>query len=454
MHCMASAPPEYRREPLKEASQCFPQNTRRDLQAVFRRLAEDHEFRAIETFRQQVIFAKDFVEGDDDVLQAVPNTEFAKFFDVPHSQSIRSVLNARHTGATYVGRPSALSDRDYSRIAKWVKIAAMRSRPLTLGDVVHEVFVRLGKRVTKNGLRIALKRRSIVRFVEATPIQACRLNLDDEEVKQFMEDTEELLRDVPASFVFNMDETGINEYQNAKKKQVVVHNRFVGNKTHYPVARDTKHATVVACIAADGTAVQPLVIVTHRTVREALLRRCWTPDKVHFAHSERGFITHDLFIEWLRTTFIPNVEERRRRIGNAGQRAYLLMDNCSSHRSDDIVELCEENNVELIYFVPNSTHIFQPLDLRFFASFKARIGSAIPEDTDKQTARLLAILQSADAANQVRTIQASFEMAGFIYNIVAGNVLVVSFSREMVRSPEARQEPPPAPRPSGRRIPI
>ena len=315
------------------------------------------------------------------------------------------------------------------------------------------MFVRLGKRVTKNGLRIALKRRSIVRFVEATPIQACRLNLDDEEVKQFMEDTEELLRDVPASFVFNIDETGINEYQNAKKS-VVVHNRSVGNKTHYPVARDTKHTTVVACIAADGTAVQPLVIVTHRTVREALLRRCWTPDKVHFAHSERGFITHDLFMEWLRTTFIPNVEERRRRIGNAGQRAYLLMDNCSSHRSDDIVELCEENNVELIYFVPNSTHIFQPLDLCFFASFKARIRSAIPEDTDKQTVRLLAILQSWDAASQVRTIQASFEMAGFIYNIVAGNVLVVSFSREMVRSPEARQEPPPAPRPSGRRIPI
>ena len=92
---------------------------------------------------------------------------------------------------------------------------------MTLADVVHEVFVRLGKRVTKNGLRIALKRRSVVRFIEATPIQACRLNIDNEEVQQFMENTEELLRNVPASFVFNMDETGINEYQNAKKKQVL-----------------------------------------------------------------------------------------------------------------------------------------------------------------------------------------------------------------------------------------
>ena len=453
MHSMSSATPEYRREPLKEARACFPQRTRRDLQAAFSRLAEDHEFRAIDTFRQQVIFAKDFIEGDDEVLQAVPNTELAKFFNVPHSQSIRSVLNARATGATYVGRPSELSDRDYRRIAKWVKIAARRSRPMTLADVVHEVFVRLGKRVTKNGLRVALKRRSVVRFIEATPIQACRLNLDNEEVQQFMENTEELLRNVPASFVFNMDETGINEYQNAKKKQVVVHNGFVGDKTMYPVARDTRHATVVACIAADGTAIPPLVIVTHRTVREALMRRCWTRDKVLFAHSEKGFITHEIFMDWLRDTFVPIVNERRRRTGDMEQRAYLLMDNCSSHRASDIVDLCDENNIELVYFVPNSTHIFQPLDLCFFASFKAKIRSAIPEETDKQTARLLTILQSWDAAKQVRTIQASFEMAGFIYNIVGGNRLVISFSRDMVRGPDAPQEPP-ARRPSGHRIPI
>ena len=188
-------------------------------------------------------------------------------------------------------------------------------------------------------MRIALKRRSVVRFIEATTIQACRLNLDNDEVRQFMENTEELLQNVPASFVFNMDETGINEYQNAKKKQVLVHNGFVGDKTMYPVARDTRHATVVACIAADGTAIPPLVIVTHRTVREALMRRCWTPDKVLFAHSEKGFITHEIFTDWLRDTFVPNVNEQRRRIGDMEQRAFLLMDNCSSQRAVDIGEL-------------------------------------------------------------------------------------------------------------------
>ena len=51
MQIMTSEAPEYRREPLKEARPCFPQRTRRDLQAAFTRLAEDREFLEINTFR-------------------------------------------------------------------------------------------------------------------------------------------------------------------------------------------------------------------------------------------------------------------------------------------------------------------------------------------------------------------------------------------------------------------
>ena len=60
-----------------------------------------------------------------------------------------------------------------------------------------------------------------------------------------------------------------------------------------------------------------------------------------------------------------------------------------------MTELCEDNNIELVYFVPNSTHIFQPLDLSMFSSFKARIMSYVPEETrGKQTDNLIKILES------------------------------------------------------------
>ena len=57
-------------------------------------------------------------------------------------------------------------------------------------------------------------------------------------------------------------------------------------------------------------------------------------------------------MDWLRTTFVPSVNERRERFGDMEQRAYLLMDNCSSHRSNDVTELCEDSNIELVYFFP------------------------------------------------------------------------------------------------------
>ena len=37
-----------------------------------------------------------------------------------------------------------------------------------------------------------------------------------------------------------------------------------------------------------------------------------------------------------------------------------------------IVDLSQDNNIELVYFMPNNTHVFQPLDLPFFSAFKER----------------------------------------------------------------------------------
>ena len=145
-----------------------------------------------------------------------------------------------------------------------------------------------------------------------------------------------------------MDETGINEYANAKKKQVVVDKDFPEDTTKYPVERNTSSSTLVACIAADGSAIPPLLVVSHRTIREILLKKCWTDEKVRFAYCESGFVTREIFMRWLNETFIPSVDERRRWFGDMNQTAYLLLDNCSSHKSKDIVDLCEEN---MVFFI-------------------------------------------------------------------------------------------------------
>ena len=369
----------YRRKPVQEARPCFPERTRPEFRAVFHLLAADEEFRSKKTFRKQVHYARRFVDADDTIEKDVPNTELAKFFDVAHSESIRAVLKTEDTDREFRGRPSSLSDKDFDDILGWVRQAALDAKPMTLSQIVDTLARLNHKHVSVDALRMALKRRKSVKFITAIPIQACRLRLDDASVQRFLARTEALIRNIPAAFMFNMDETGINPLANAKKQRVVVHRGFPGRQTRYPVERNMAHSTVAACIAADGTAIKPLVVVTHRTTREAVRLNCWGEDKVWLRHTESGYLTHELFMGWLRGIFIRSVEERRREFGNPEQRANLLLDNFAAHTSEDIVNLCRANNIELVYLVPNSTHIFQPLDLCFFSAFKARLRTEVPD---------------------------------------------------------------------------
>ena len=449
---------EYRRQAVKGAMSCFPERTRIEFQAAFQRLAADEQFLALDTFKKQAHFAQRFLDADESLEKDVPYTELAKFFNVAHSESIRSILKSANPDYGFMGKPSTLSDQDFADIAGWVREAALDSNPVTLNDIVAKINVIKHKTVSVDALRMALKRRKTVKFITARPVEACRLRLDEQKIQRFLDETETVLRDVPPAFIFNMDETGIDEKADAKNKRALVHNDFRGRQTQSPITRNREHATVVACIAADGTAVKPLVVVTHRTTRDTLRLKCWGDDKVCFRNSERGYVNHELFMGWLRSAFIPSVDERRAKAGNPEQTAFLVLENCASHRSNAIDTLCRENNVRLVYLVPNTTHIFQPLDLCFFAAFKAKLRSTPRDETidDEQTRRLIILLTAWDEAKKVGTIRASFEIAGFVYRM-AGERVLVSFSRHAVRGLQQEgqeEEPQPQRRRRDRRRPI
>ena len=69
----------YRRALLIEALLCHPEMTGTRFQARFSRLDAHPDFRAVVSFREQVLFAKDFLDQDEHT-DNVPKTELAKFF--------------------------------------------------------------------------------------------------------------------------------------------------------------------------------------------------------------------------------------------------------------------------------------------------------------------------------------------------------------------------------------
>ena len=69
----------YPRAPLMEARPVHPERTATVFQARFRRLAENQDFKAILTFRDQVLFAWDYLEDEGEESERVSKAELAKF---------------------------------------------------------------------------------------------------------------------------------------------------------------------------------------------------------------------------------------------------------------------------------------------------------------------------------------------------------------------------------------
>ena len=216
----------------------------------------------------------------------------------------------------------------------------------------------------------------------------------------------------------------------------------------YPVPRNHSHATVVACIAADGTSVKPLVIVQEVTVRQTLILKGWTKRKAVFAHTDTGYVNRDAFHAWLRGVFVPEVARRRLELGLPDQRGFLLMDNCSAHTDRAVVELLERNNITPVFIPPHGSHVFQPLDRCMFAAFKQKLRTAVVGDFDKQTRRLLKILDSWEKATKTNTLLASFELSGFVYQVHDEDIFITFIPRhvdlpEGVQLPTAQDQHPP-----------
>ena len=63
----------YQRARREPAVECHPEAVRMVFRQAFLELASDEEFLALETFKEQAIFAKDFLENSPSVNTKVPN---------------------------------------------------------------------------------------------------------------------------------------------------------------------------------------------------------------------------------------------------------------------------------------------------------------------------------------------------------------------------------------------
>lgn len=204
----------------------------------------------------------------------------------------------------------------------------------------------------------------------ASNIKKARANVSRESLNTYFDNLEKIVKDIPSSHIFNYDETNMSDDPGQK---LGIYKRGV----KYPerVINHSKSATtVMVCGSADGVLLPPYIIYRslhlYNTWKEG--GPCGPPccDKSCCSQGSRynrtvsGWIDTVTFRDWFRTCFLPHAKK-------LPGRKVLIGDNLSCHLDTDVINLCQENNIDFICLVPHSTHLCQPLDVAFFRPMKS-----------------------------------------------------------------------------------
>ena len=243
-------------------------------------------------------------------------------------------------------------------------------------------------------------------YVSAVPTDVNRVGVDGDKIAAFyLHDLPEALMDVHPSLVFNVDEMGAEMFADRKRVFVYVPENKVPKRgpLFVGVSRSTRRCTLLACICSDGTTLCPTIITRTKTINSLVFEQGgYTSKTLHLYSTENSFITNEVFGEWLCDVFLPEIVERRKwlaeTLGTFNDRAVLILDGCSSHKSEAFVELLRRHNVTVLFLVPHSSHMTQPLDVGIFARCKNLIRSDTKYQVDLQELDE-AIAQDVDAEN-------------------------------------------------------
>ena len=211
-----------------------------------------------------------------------------------------------------------------------------------------------------------------------------------------------------------MDEAGQDEFVDSHSMNVIVPFSCTDATIKVPVRRKCKRSTLVHCICAYGTAMKPLLIIPRKTLDSILLKRL-TCNNVNINFQEKGYANTNLIKKWLEEIFLPTVLEKwnaeNKRSGYTGP-AVLILDGFSAHAKALSQIQLNQYHLRLIYLVPHSSHLCQPLDLVIFCvqklfTTKIKLSCSLGGQADQIRSILKGIQESCTTENIISAFESS-----------------------------------------------
>ena len=282
----------------------------------------------------------------------------------------------------------------------------------SIDEISIYISMKFNKCPSRNTIKNVIKNRiQGYKIITVKAIDDDRYSVPFEQIKEYYDQLQDELEGVPIGFLFNLDESGQNQFVDAQNISLIVPNDV--KLETYPVSRSIKRITLLHCIGSDGSSSDPMIILPRLTIDNEIFDEIPT-GSVLFASQTKGFCTHELFTHWFVNKFLPYLKKQRRKYQYEGK-CVIIMDGFTGHEKafDTLENILEQFKIKILMIPPHSSDQVQPLDLFGFNLQKNKTSKYIfNQHYSLQSNTIMAIIEGLNTIKSPHNVKVAWEMAG------------------------------------------
>lgn len=214
-------------------------------------------------------------------------------------------------GSKQNGRPPLLSDEEIETLKILIQERIEDEGYPSYEDISDIIVDNFNKFIALPSIRTIIKRLEEFKVVKAAPIESGRYYCQLDDIKKFYDDLQVLLEEVPIGWLFNLDETGQQDFVDSRDTFVIVpSSRSLEANIRYGVDRNGKRCTILHCIKSDGKFLKPLIVLPRKTIDTEVFNEI-SPEDVMIAEARTGFIDTRIFCKWFDEIFLAKIARTR-----------------------------------------------------------------------------------------------------------------------------------------------
>jgi hypothetical protein len=355
------------------------------------------EFREIKSIPGQVAYFR--VEGHCFTWETIsdlfgkPTTTLNRWYD-HHTGTSKDPEIADCADLAMLGPNGFLNIGEEKQVIEWIR-SGQEDRNCVTSRQVRDYATQL-RRARIADERVATKhwwshfknRHPQLDSKLSTAMEKARCEVAGEDVERYYGEVRNALQELKCrEQLLNMDETGFCTRATRDKKKRIVYLSDCPVKPTFSDVPDGNHVSLVATISFSLKPLKPMLLTcTDVKYRDSDLQII--SGDLATCRTEKAYQTEASMIRYVQEISLPYSRNVRNWLQNPDAPIFLIMDNCASHRTEQLQSMYQQHKIRVIWLPPHSSHFLQPLDLFVFGILKKKYQDIKAKPVTLQTPKL------------------------------------------------------------------